>query len=151
MMDVTNEGKIDYNTVIQKMEEKRGAENVKYVYPNAKITGKLGTYNYIVSETEIRIGSSKSDVVTYSFTVGDLLAKVNDETITLDDLKELCNDEGLEINKYLITIDGSNLCYISSDDSKLCSIEPYVDKLKNNKLNRYKYNDTYHKRRRTIV
>ena len=62
MMDVTNEGEIDYNTIIQKMEEKRGAENVKYDYPNAKITGKLGIYNYIVLETEIRIGSSKSDV-----------------------------------------------------------------------------------------
>ena len=70
MMDVTNEGEIDYNTIIQKMTEKRGVENVKYVYPNASITGKLGTYNYIVSETEIRIGSSKSDVdedlVTYN-------------------------------------------------------------------------------------
>ena len=62
MMDVTNEGKIDYDTIIKKMKEKRGAENVEYAYPNAKITGKLGTYNYIVLETEIRIGSSKSDV-----------------------------------------------------------------------------------------
>ena len=62
MMDVTNEGKIDYDTIIKKMKEKRGAENVEYAYPNASITGKLGTYNYIVSETEIKIGSSKSDV-----------------------------------------------------------------------------------------
>ena len=62
MMDVTNEGKIDYETIIKKMKEKRGAENVEYAYPNASITGKLGTYNYVVSETEIRIGSSKSDV-----------------------------------------------------------------------------------------
>ena len=57
MMDVTNEGKIDHDTIIRKMKEKRGAENVEYAYPNAKITGKLGTYNYIVSETEIRIGT----------------------------------------------------------------------------------------------
>ena len=62
MMDVTNEGKIDYDTIIKKMKEKCGAENVEYAYPNASITGKLGTYNYIVSETEIKIGSSKSDV-----------------------------------------------------------------------------------------
>ena len=57
MMDVTNEGKIDHDTIIKKMKEKRGAENVEYAYPNASITGKLGTYNYIVSETEIRIGT----------------------------------------------------------------------------------------------
>ena len=82
----------------------------------------------------------------YSFTVGELLDKVNDETITLDDLKELCKDEGLEINKYLVTLDGSNLCYISSDDSKLCSMESWTNKFKNNQLNRRKCNDTYNKR-----
>ena len=87
----------------------------------------------------------------YSFTVGELLDKVNDETITLDDLKELCKDEGLEINKYLVTLDGSNLCYISSDDSKLCSMESWANKLKNNQLNRHKCNDTYNKRRRKII
>ena len=58
MMDITKEGKIDYNAIITKMKEKYGEEKVKYNYPNATITGKLGTYNYIVSETEIKISNS---------------------------------------------------------------------------------------------
>ena len=87
----------------------------------------------------------------YSFTVGELLDKVNDETITLDDLKELCKDEELEINRYLTKLDGLTLCYTSSDNATLCSIESWLDRMKNNKLNRCKCNDTYYRRRGTVV
>ena len=121
--------------------------------PTSEWTGSNGTYtspkgNKYTVDAKGKISDGTLQTKTYSFTVGELLAKVNNETntITLDDLKELCNDEGLEINKYLVTLDGSNLCYISSDDSKLCSMESWANKFKNNQLNRRKCNDTYNKR-----
>jgi len=61
MMDITDKGKINYSAIIEKMENKYGKDNVSYSYPNATITGKLGTYNYIVSETEIKIGSANQE------------------------------------------------------------------------------------------
>ena len=61
MMEITKEEKINYTAIITKMKEKYGEEKVKYNYPNATITGKLGTYNYIVSETEIKIGSANQE------------------------------------------------------------------------------------------
>ena len=121
--------------------------------PTSEWTGSNGTYtspkgNKYTVDAKGKISDGTLQTKTYSFTVGELLAKVNNETntITLDDLKELCKDEGLEINKYLVTLDGSNLCYISSDDSKLCSMESWTNKFKNNQLNRRKCNDTYNKR-----
>ena len=54
MMEITDEGKVDYNSIITKMKQKY---TVEYSYPNAKITGELGTYNYIVSEEEIKIAN----------------------------------------------------------------------------------------------
>lgn len=54
MMEITDEGKLDYNSIITKMKQKY---TVEYSYPNAKITGELGTYNYIVSEEEIKIAN----------------------------------------------------------------------------------------------
>jgi len=56
MMEIDDNGKFDYETIIEKMDLKYGVE---YTYPNATITGKLGEYKYIVSETEIKIGSKE--------------------------------------------------------------------------------------------
>ena len=57
MMEITDEGKFAYDTIIANMRTKHPEYTIAYSYPNATITGKLGTYNYIVSETEIRIGT----------------------------------------------------------------------------------------------
>ena len=56
MVEITDEGYFNPEAIISKMREKY---TVEYNKPNAKITGKLGTYNYVVSETEIRIGEEK--------------------------------------------------------------------------------------------
>ena len=118
--------------------------------PTSEWTGSNGTYtspkgNKYTVDAKGKI--SDGTLQTYSFTVGELLAKVNNETntITLDNLKDLCNDENLEISKYLTIIGGPTLCYISSDNSTLCSIEPWLDKMKNDKLTRNKCNDTFYK------
>ena len=58
MMEITDEGKFAYDTIISNMRTKHPEYTIAYSYPNATITGKLGTYNYIVSETEIKIGGS---------------------------------------------------------------------------------------------
>ena len=120
--------------------------------PTSEWTGSNGTYtspkgNKYTVDAKGNISDGTLQTKTYSFTVGELLAKVNNETntITLDDLKELCNDENLEINKYLTDINEICLCYTSSDDSTLCSIEPWLDKMKNDKLTRNKCNDTFYK------
>ena len=120
--------------------------------PTSEWTGSNGTYtspkgNKYTVDAKGKISDGTLQTKTYSFTVGELLAKVNNETntITLDDLKELCNDENLEINKYLTDINEICLCYTSSDDSTLCSIEPWLDKMKNDKLTRNKCNDTFYK------
>lgn len=59
MVEMTDEMKYDYNALIAKMKQKY---TVEYTYPNAKITGKNGTYNYIVSETEIKIADEEENL-----------------------------------------------------------------------------------------
>ena len=115
--------------------------------PTSEWTGSNGTYtspkgNKYTVDAKGKISDGTLQTKTYSFTVGELLAKVNNETntITLDDLKELCKDEGLEINKYLVTLDRATICYVSSDNSKLCSMEIWINKFKSEQLKRYKFN-----------
>ena len=99
-------------------------------------------YNQAQANEQAIIGNYESYIEnnipkkkTYSFTVGDLLAKVKDNAITLADLKELCNDEKLEISNYLTNLDDTTLCYTSSNNSVLASIETWLDRMKNDKLN----------------
>ena len=66
MMEITDEGKFAYDTIIENMEQKHPEYTIVYSYPNATITGKLGTYNYIVSETEIKIGGSGASAFNWS-------------------------------------------------------------------------------------
>jgi len=58
MMEITDEGKINSSEIIKKMRVKYPELKYDESTKNATITGKLGTYNYIVSETEIKIGGS---------------------------------------------------------------------------------------------
>ena len=51
MMEITEDGKIDAQAIIDKMNKKYTVEGSM---PNVTITGKLGKYNYVVSGTEIK-------------------------------------------------------------------------------------------------
>ena len=59
MMEIDNNGKFIPDRIIANMRAKHPEYTISYNKPNASITGKLGTYNYIVSETEIKIGSKE--------------------------------------------------------------------------------------------
>ena len=99
MMEITYEGKFDYNTIILNMRTNHPEYEVAYSYPNAKITGKLGTYNYIVSETEIKIGASNTvDEKLAKYLLGADLQGRNfmelmDESYTLKDDPDTEEDE----------------------------------------------------------
>ncbi len=67
MAEITDEGKFDYNTIIDKIKSNHPEYTIEYTYPNATITGKLGTYKYIVSENEIRKGIKEIPTVDDEF------------------------------------------------------------------------------------
>ena len=65
MMEIDDNGKFKYETIISNMRTKHPEYTIVYSYPNAAITGKLGTYNYIVSETQIKIGGNTPVAFTW--------------------------------------------------------------------------------------
>ena len=67
MMYITDDGKIDYQKIEQEMSKKYSGEGYSYSYPNLIIKGKLGTYTYILSETEIKIGETNVPSIDEDF------------------------------------------------------------------------------------
>jgi len=57
MMEITDDGKINAQAIIDKIKEKYTVEGS---IPNITITGNLGKYNYVVSEDKIKIGETVS-------------------------------------------------------------------------------------------
>jgi len=61
MMIIEDNGKFNPNTIIANMRNKHPEYQIDDSNkPNITITGKLGTYKYVVSETEIKIGSKEN-------------------------------------------------------------------------------------------
>jgi len=116
MMEITDKGKFKYNAIIEKMDQKY---DVKYNYPNATIIGKLGTYNYIVSDTEIKIG-----------------------TVNLADLELLQRYFLGEIDETTGERPGINVVVLLDDPQVLMNLtDPKELKFKNNSVIENAYND----------
>ena len=136
MMDITDDGKINAQAIIDKMKEKYTVEGS---IPNITITGKLGKYNYIVSETEIKIGSKGNEPEAFSwpsvgFTVeadieyiaedgptlifksdGKLIVMLGTEVLAEIDAKnpenpeDIYDETGMFKPSFPVTVDGNDL------------------------------------------
>ena len=105
MMKMTDNGIFNPEKIIEKMKKKY---NVEYDKPDAIITGKLGTYNYIVSETEIKIGSTYEELGKYILGIektGRLLNQIMDmdNNKFIDDQSTENVDETAALNLEFLT------------------------------------------------
>ena len=134
MAEITDEGKFDYNTIINKIKSNHPEYTIEYTYPNATITGKLGTYKYIVSENEIRKGIKKIPTVDDEFEkyilgqqkTGRPLMEIVDEDsgIFIDD--PLTNDVD---ETETLGVESLNISYgLNEEDMKLFMYVKYDDK-----------------------
>ncbi|MBQ3145082.1 MAG: hypothetical protein IJB90_00590 [Clostridia bacterium] len=76
MMEITNDGKIDAQAIIDKMKEKYTVEGS---IPNITITGKLGKYNYELSETGIKSAEEVNEAEIIAEAVFNLMTAQNEE------------------------------------------------------------------------
>ena len=113
MMEITDDGKINAQEIIDKMKEKYTVEGS---VPNVTITGKLGKYNYIVSETEIKTGGNEP--VAFSWKDVGLTVDTNTEylgdwtLIFLEDGNLIISDYGYE----LFRINAKESKYINNEE-----------------------------------
>jgi len=127
MMEIKNNGQFDYETIISNMRAKHPEYTIVYSYPNATITGKLGTYNYIVSETEIKIKEGEDNLAILKKELeGKLLETVMNEEGFLNPEITLVSGEG---NTGIILFKGEyfkiNIEEDENDDIIITLVERY--------------------------